>query len=210
MSQTVFERAIKLIDSANSEDPNKVTDENDKEWPKELLYSHRMSDILHRFSPEADDVCKLAIRSQHIQRWKSPRSDYPMDRIGYLRWRKDLYKFHANTMGHLMAEAGYSVDDIERAKNMVGKKGIKSNPNTQLLEDVVDLVFIEHYLLAFAGKHPDYSEEKWIEIIQKTWKKMSEKGQKFALSGGITLPESLIPLIQKALVVGDEATDENN
>ena len=199
MSQAVFEKAIKLIDSANSEDPNKVTDEHDKEWPKELLYSHRMSDILQRFSPEADDICKLAIRSQHIQRWKSPRSDYPMDRIGYLKWRKDLYKFHANTMGDLMAQAGYSTDDVERAKNMVGKKGIKSNTDTQLLEDVADLVFIEHYLQAFAAKHPEYSEEKWIEIIQKTWKKMSDKGQQFALSGGIKLPESLIPLIQKAL-----------
>ena len=199
MSKAVFESAIKLIDAANSEDPNKVTDEYDKEWPKELLYSHRMSDILQRFSPEADDICKLAIRSQHIQRWKSPRSDYPMDRIGYLKWRKDLYKFHANTMGDLMAQAGYEPDDVERAKQMVGKKGIKSNTDTQLLEDVADLVFIEHYLLAFAAKHPEYSEEKWIEIIQKTWKKMSEKGQQFALSGALKLPESLIPLIQKAL-----------
>lgn len=199
MSQAVFERAIKLIDAANSEDPNKVTDENGKEWPKELLYSHRMSDILQRFSPEADDICKLAIRSQHIQRWKSPRSDYEMDRIGYLKWRKDLYKFHANTMGDLMAQAGYATEDIERAKNMVGKKGIKSNTDTQLLEDVVDLVFIEYYLLAFVEKHPDYSEEKWIDIIQKTWKKMSEQGQQFALSGAIRLPESLVPLIQKAL-----------
>ncbi len=199
MPQAVFEKAIKLIDAANSEDPNKVTDEFDKEWPKELLYSHRMSDILQRFLPEADDICKLAIRSQHIQRWKSARSDYPMDRIGYLKWRTDLYKFHANTMGELMAQAGYATDDIERAKKMVGKKGIKSNTDTQLLEDVVDLVFIEHYLLAFVAKHPEYSEEKWIEIIQKTWKKMSEQGQQFALSGAIKLPEPLIPLIQKAL-----------
>ena len=199
MSQAIFEEAIKLIDAANSEDPNQVSDENGKAWPKELLYSFRMSDMLQRYAPEADDVCKLAIRSQHIQRWKSPRSDYPMDRIGYLKWRKDLYSFHANTMGELMIQAGYELDDVERAKTMVGKKGIKSNPDTQLLEDVVDLVFIEHYLLEFAGKHPDYTEEKWIEIIQKTWKKMSEQGQQYALSGAIKLPESLLPLINKAL-----------
>jgi len=199
MSQAIFEEAIKLIDAANSEDPNQVSDENGKAWPKELLYSFRMSDMLQRYAPEADDVCKLAIRSQHIQRWKSPRSDYPMDRIGYLKWRKDLYSFHANTMGELMIQAGYELDDVERAKTMVGKKGIKCNPDTQLLEDVVDLVFIEHYLLEFAGKHPDYTEEKWIEIIQKTWKKMSEQGQQYALSGAIKLPESLLPLINKAL-----------
>ena len=199
MSQAIFEKAIKLIDTANSEDPNQVSDEQGKAWPKELLYSNRMTDILQRFAPEADDVCKLAIRSQHIQRWKSPRNAYPMDRIGYLKWRTDLYKFHADTMGKLMTQAGYGTDDVERAKKMVGKKGIKSNPDTQLLEDVVDLVFIEYYLLAFADKHPEYSEEKWIEIIQKTWKKMSEKGQQFALSGAIKLPEPLVPLIKKAL-----------
>ena len=199
MSQAFFEKAISLIDTANSEDPNQATDEHGKVWPKELLYSHRMSEILQRFAPEADDVCQLAIRSQHIQRWKSPRSDYPMDRIGYLKWRTDLYKFHANTMGKLMAQAGYDTDDVDRAKKMVGKKGIKSNPDTQLLEDVVDLVFIEYYMLDFATKHPEYSEEKWIEIIQKTWKKMSQKGQQFGLSGSIKLPEPLVPLIKKAL-----------
>ena len=199
MSQNIFEKAIELIDAANSEDPNQVSDEQGKVWPKELLYSFRMSEILQRYAPEADDICKLAIRSQHIQRWKSPRNAYPMDRIGYLKWRKDLYKFHADTMGDLMVQAGYATDEVERAKKMVGKVGIKSNPDTQLLEDVVDLVFIEHYLLAFAEKHPDYGEEKWIEIIQKTWKKMSEEGQQYALSGEIKLPESLVPLITKAL-----------
>ena len=158
-----------------------------------------MADMLERFAPDADDVMKIAIRGQHIQRWKSPRSNYPMDRTGYLKWRTDLYKFHADTTGELMAEAGYTAEDIERAKKAVGKKSIKSNPDTQLLEDVVDLVFIEHYMLAFAGKHPEYDEAKWIDIIQKTWKKMSEQGQQFALSGKITLPEPLVPLIQKAL-----------
>lgn len=199
MSQEMLAKAIGLLDAANSEDPNTVNDQNGKAWPKELLYSHRMADMLHRFKPDADEVQQLAIRGQHIQRWKSPRDAYPMDRIGYLKWRTDLYKFHADTTGALMAQAGYSEAEVERAKLMVGKKGIKTNPDTQLLEDVTDLVFIEHYMLEFAGKHPEYSEEKWIEIVQKTWKKMSEEGQQFALSGKITLPEPLVPLIQKAL-----------
>ncbi|MDH5409602.1 MAG: DUF4202 domain-containing protein, partial [Gammaproteobacteria bacterium] len=124
---------------------------------------------------------------------------YPMDRIGYLKWRKDLYKFHANTAAELLAQAGYSEEFISRVKTAVSKTGIKSNPDTQLLEDVVDLVFIEHYMLAFANKHPEYDEEKWIDIIQKTWKKMSDQAHAFALSGKINLPEPLIPLIQKSV-----------
>ena len=199
MSQADFEQARVLIDQANSEDPNKVIDSENKEWPKELLYSHHMSDMLQRFAPDTDDAMKLAIQAQHIQRWKSPRSDYPMDRKGYHQWRTALYTFHADTVAALMKQAGYAEDSLERVKQAVGKKALKKNPDTQLLENIAGLVFIEHYMLAFAEKHPEYDEAKWIDIIQKTWRKMSEAAQQFALSGSIKLPEPLIPLIQKAL-----------
>lgn len=196
--QSIYETARALIDAANRADPNQVTADG-KEWPKELLYSERMSDMLERYAPNADDAMKLAIRAQHIERWKSPRNAYPMDRIGYLKWRKDLYKIQANRAAELMLEAGFDEAEIERARNAVAKKNIKGNPDTQLLEDVTDLVFMEHYMLEFVGKHPDYSEEKWIEIIQKTWNKMSSNAHQFALSGAVKLPESLVPLIHKAV-----------
>lgn len=199
MSQEIFEKALSLIDQANNEDPNKATNADNKEWPKEALYSHHMSDMLERFRPDADEVMKLAVRAQHIQRWKSPRSDYPMDRKGYHLWRTNLYKFHAETAGELMAQAGYDEASIDRAKQAIGKKALKKNPDTQLIEDVAALVFIEHYMLEFAGKHPEYDETKWIDIVRKTWRKMSEAGQQFALSGSLALPESLVPLVQKAL-----------
>ena len=158
-----------------------------------------MSDMLQRYRPDADDIMKLAIRAQHIERWKSPRNAYPEGRIGYLQWRKDLYKIQANRAAELLAQAGYDEEQIERAWKAVAKKNIKGNADTQLLEDVTDLVFMEHYMLEFVGKHPEYSEEKWIDIIQKQWRKMSPKAQQFALSGAVTLPESLLPLVQKAV-----------
>lgn len=199
--QSAFDKSMALIDAANSEDPNRETADG-RDWPKELLYSHRMSDMLQRFAPDADDAMRLAIRAQHIQRWKSPRDAYPMDRIGYLQWRKDLYKIQAQTAADLLVQAGYGDDVISRVRQAVAKERIKENPDTQLLEDVTDLVFIEHYMLAFAGKHPEYDEEKWLDIIRKTWKKMSDRAQQFALSGSIRLPEPLVPLIRKA-VAGD-------
>ena len=131
---------------------------------------------------------KLANRSQHIERWKSPRNAYPMDRIGYLKWRKDLYKIQFNTAAKLLLQVGYDDEVIDRVRNAVAKKNIKGNPDTQLLEDVTDLVFLEYYLLAFVAKHPDYSDQKWIEIIQKTWHKMSDDAHAFALSGAVRLP----------------------
>ena len=200
MSQAkqLFDKAIELIDAANSEDPNKESMDAE-DWPKELLYSKRMSEMLDRYAPDSDDAVKLAVHAQHIQRWKSPRTDYPEGRQGYLQWRTGLYKFHAETAGKLLLQAGYDDEFIERVKKAIGKRALKLNPDTQLLEDTANLVFIESYMLAFAGKHPEYSEEKWIGIIQKTWKKMSDKAQQFAVSGNIRLPEPLVPLIQKAI-----------
>jgi hypothetical protein len=201
--QSTYEVARALIDAANSADPNQVTADG-KEWPKELLYSERMSDMLERYAPNADDAMKLAIRAQHIERWKSPRNAYPMDRIGYLKWRKDLYKIQANRAAELMLQAGFDEAEIERARNAVAKKNIKGNPDTQLLEDVTGLVFMEYYMLEFVGKHPDYTEEKWVEIIQKTWNKMSGSAHQFALSGAIKLPETLEPLVHKAVSGANE------
>ena len=111
-----------------------------------------MSDMLERYKPDADDAMKLAIRAQHIERWKSPRNAYPMDRIGYLKWRKDLYKIQANTAAKLLLEAGLGDKEVDRVRNSVAKKNIKGNPDTQLLEDVTDLVFMEHYMQEFVGQ----------------------------------------------------------
>ena len=147
-NQHQFEQATALIDAANAEDP------------KELLYSHRMSDMLGRYMPEADDAKKLAVRAQHIQRWKSPRDAFPMNRQGYHKWRSELYNFHAETAASLLQQAGCSEELIERVRKAVGKREPKTNPDTQLVEDIAALVFIEHYMQEFVDKHPEYDEEK--------------------------------------------------
>ena len=192
--QARFERAIALFDAANAEDPNQ-----DQGQPKELLYARRMTGMIVRYAPDASEVAQLAVRAQHIRRWTVPRSSYPMTKEGYHAWRTGLYKFHAETAGELMRQAGYDDAMIDRVKAAVGKRGLKVNPDTQMMEDVTDLVFLEHYMLDFAGKHADYSEEKWLDIVRKTWKKMSERAHAFATGGGIKLPEPLVPLILKAI-----------
>ena len=196
---TRLARAIAMIDAANGEDPRRDTDADGKAWPRELLYSRRMTEMLERYAPEASETMRLAVRAQHIERWKSPRESYPMDRNGYLQWRTHLYTFHAETAGRLMRETGYDDASIVRVKKAIGKRGRGVNPETQLLEDVIDLVFIEHYMLEFVGQKPDYSEEKWLGIIRKTWEKMSPGAHAFALSGKLRLPESLVPLITNAI-----------
>ncbi len=198
MTQQRYQAAIAAFDQANAEDPNKEM-ANGKEYPKELLYAQRMTEMQERYAPEASEAVKLAVRAQHIQRWKIPRSDYAMDKPGYMLWRTTLYKFHAETAGKLMQEVGYDEEMIARTKLIISKKNLKTDHETQMMEDVVDLVFIEHYMLAFAGQHPEYDEAKWIVIIKKTWNKMSPRAHEFALAGKIKLPEALVPLILKAV-----------
>ena len=193
-----YTRAIELFDTANAEDPNRESADA-CEYPKELLYARRMSEMLDRFAPEASEAVRLACRAQHIQRWKVSRQDYPMTPDGYQRWRTTLYKFHAETTGRLMLAAGYDQEMIARVKQIVGKRGLKINPETQMMEDVVDLVFIEHYMAGFVAQKPDYDEGKWLDIIRKTWRKMSARAHEFALAGKIKLPEALAPLILKAV-----------
>ena len=198
MTQERYQATIAAFDRANAEDPNKEIFEG-KEYPKELLYSQRMSEMQERYAPDASESVKLAVRAQHIQRWMIPRSDYHMDRQGYLQWRTGLYKFHAETAGCIMQETGYDDAMIDRVKSIVSKKGLKINAETQLMEDVADLVFIEHYMTGFARQHPEYDEAKWLEIIRKTWQKMSSRAHEFALSGKISLPAALASLILKAI-----------
>ncbi|SFK95332.1 protein of unknown function [Nitrosomonas aestuarii] len=198
MKQQRFDKAMALIDAANSEDPNREICEG-KSWPKELLYAHHMSDMLERYAPGADDAIKLAVRAQHIQRWKSPRSDYPMDRKGYHQWRAGLNGFHADTVAGLLKKAGYDNQFIARVKQIVGKKSLKTNPDTQLMEDTAGLVFIEHAMSDFVGRHPEYSEEKWIDIICKIWRKMSSRAHQFIIAGHIKIPELQVELFRKAL-----------
>ena len=159
-NQHYFNQAIALFDAANAQDPNQ-----DEGEPKELLYAQRMTDMIGRFAPDASEVAQLAVRAQHIQRWLVPRSNYPLGKPGYFAWRTGLYRFHAETAGKLMQQAGYAEAMIEQVKSAVSKQGIKTNPDTQMLEDVTSLVFIESYMLGFAGQHAEYTEEKWLDII---------------------------------------------
>ena len=195
----LFDKAIELYDAANSKDPKMVVDENGNDVPKELIYSHRMVDMITRYLPEADEVAKLSVAAQHIQRWTSPRSDYPMNRKGYHQWRTRLYGYNAEHAAKILEEVGYDEETIARVKLAIGKKDLKNNKDTQILEDVAALTFIEHYMTAMYENFPQYDEEKWIDIIIRTWKKMSADAQAFALSGNVKLPADLVPVIQKAI-----------
>ena len=184
---------LRAIDDINRTDPNQVEHQG-QTIAKELLYSQRMTQHLQAFAPDASELLQIAAHAQHIKRWHLPRSDFPQNRSGYKSWRSELARFHAQLTAELMATAGYASEEQLRVGALLQKKQLKRDPEVQTLEDVICLVFIEHYLTDFAAKH---SEEKLISIIQKTWTKMSEQGQQAALK--LPLSDDLLNLIGKAL-----------
>ncbi|WP_405297017.1 DUF4202 domain-containing protein [Algibacter sp. Ld11] len=193
MKPTRFETAIALIDKKNAEDINTYS-VSGMEYPKELLYSQRMSRTLLQFDPNASKALQIAARAQHICRWKIARNEYPMDRVGYLKWRQDLKQMHAELTADILAEVGYNDEFIDRVKAIVLKKLIKKNKESQTIEDVICLVFLDFYFDEFAAKH---SDEKIIDILQKTWKKMSDEGHAEALK--IKFSEKSLALVKQAI-----------
>jgi len=193
MKPTRFETAIALIDKKNSEDSN-VYQSHGLDFPKELLYSQRMSQKLLQFKPDASRALQIAARAQHICRWKIARDEYPMDRVGYLKWRETLKKMHADITAEILKEVGYDEEYIERVSFLINKKLIKKNEESQTIEDVICLVFLDYYFEEFAAKH---SDEKVIDILQKTWVKMSEDGHAEALK--IKYSDKSLALVKQAI-----------
>ena len=188
-----FEDALRFIDEANSQDPNTEHFEGE-DYPKELLYSMRMTKWLEAIDPQASEALRLAVRSQHIRRWEIPRSVYPLDRKGYHQWRIRLYDYHGEKAAEILKKVGYDEETIARVRMLLKKKGLKSNPETQTLEDVACLVFLESYFWDFSRLH---DEEKIIGILRKTWAKMSPRGQEAARE--LSLNAGAEALLNKAL-----------
>ncbi len=185
--------AFQHFDAANKNDPNTEVFQG-RAYPKEVLYGIRMTDQLNSFAPNASEALRLAARCQHICRWEIPRESYDMTREGYLKWRHTLKKYHAQKASTILTKVGYGQETVDAVCFLLEKKQLKRNVDTQTLEDVICLVFLEYYFEAFAHKHP---KEKTVEILEKTWRKMSGKGKEAALE--LPLSKFASDLVSKAV-----------
>lgn len=170
--------AISRFNALNARDPNSI-EVNGELRPKELVFAERLEAWVLRMHPDASDALRLAARSQHLQRWSVPRSDYPPGRVGYLKWRKDLSKRHADLATGVLSDLGAPEELISALRSINLKEGLKTNPDTQAMEDALCLSFLQHEFSAFVEK---YDDEKVIDIVQKTWRKMSDSAHELALT----------------------------
>ncbi len=181
---TPFETACAAVDRAHAEDPQ----------GKELEYGARMAAWVGRLAPTASEELRLAARAQHLRRWSVPRTEFPEGRTGYLAWRERLKKLHAESAAAILKEAGYGEASIAKVRSLIQRKEKAADPEGQVLEDAACLVFLETELVPFAAKT---EEGKLVDILRKSWGKMSEGGRAAAL----TLPfgDRERALLQKAL-----------
>ena len=188
-----FQAAIIAFDRENSEDPNSLSVAGVAR-PRELVDAERLSVWVERLAPDASEALRLAARCQHIRRWQIPRDSLPAGRVGYLQWRTQLGRFHADTVARILEGLGYEPELLDAVRRINLKQGLHSNPDTQTMEDALCLSFLEFEFAEFCSKYP---AEKVIEVVRKTWKKMSAKGHELAL----TLPfePAALELVQRAL-----------
>lgn len=172
-----FEQAIERFDAENARDPNLET-VNGQPLPRELAYARRLTDWVLKLCPDASEVLRLAARSQHLCRWTIPRSSYSMDRPGYLKWRNDLKKFHAQKTGDILREVGYPDDIIAQVQALNLKKNFPHDPESQVLEDALCLVFLQYQFAELAAKTDD---DKMVNALRKSWQKMSPRAREEAL-----------------------------
>lgn len=188
-----FQRARTAIDAAHSADPNRTADGR----PAELDYANRMEEWIDRLVPGAPPLLRLAARCQHLERWMTPRASFPEGKAGYFTWRKGLYRKQADRARDLMIAAGIPDEDADLAAKWVSKDGLMNDPGTQALEDAACLVFLENEIGKFAVEHAHYPREKFIGILQKTWRKMSPAAQQAALA--LDLPPTIADMVHEAV-----------
>jgi hypothetical protein len=186
-----FQAAIKRFDEENSRDPN-----FENSQPRELLYAQRLTDWVLKLCPAASEILLLAARCQHICRWQSPRENYARTRAGYLKWRADLKKFHAQKSSEILREVGYDDETIRRVQDLNLKKNFPADPEIRVLEDALCLVFLEFQFAALVAKSDD---DKMINAVRKSWEKMTEPARAEALKLNFGAREK--NLIERALAV---------
>jgi hypothetical protein len=187
-----YGRARELVDAAHAADPGKAPDGR----PAELAYADNMEKWVARVVPDARPILRLAARCQHLERWSVPRGSFPEGRPGYLAWRKSLYVKQSERALGLLVAAGISEAEAAEAATWVSKAEMRTNAGSQALEDAAVLVFLESEIGAFAAQHAEYPRGKFVDILRKTWRKMSPRARELAL--GLDLPAAIAALVREA------------
>jgi hypothetical protein len=189
----MIEQAVERFDAMNARDPNPLVVDGVSR-PRELVQAERLEAWVKKLAPDASVALRLAARCQHLCRWEIPRASYEEGRVGYLKWRKELARHHADLAAGVLGELGFTADTLAAVRRINLKQGLKNEADTQAMEDALCLAFLEHEFAEFA---PKYEDAKVIDIVQKTWRKMSPRAHELAL--GLPFAPETLALVSRAL-----------
>jgi tRNAThr (cytosine32-N3)-methyltransferase len=182
-------RASAALDAAHEADPRR---EDGAAY--ERLYADRLEAWVRRLVPQPSAALRLAARAQHLERWAIPRDTYPEGRGGYLRWRSDVHRRQGERVREILGSAGIEPSVIERVGALVAKAAPRGDAEAQALEDAACLVFLETELVPFLREN---DRAKTIDVLRKTWKKMSPAGHQAATA--LALPAEAAAVVKEAL-----------
>ncbi|WIA29511.1 hypothetical protein OEZ86_012012 [Tetradesmus obliquus] len=188
-----LQQVLDAIDTLNAQDPRTVSWQG-QDLPYELAYSQWLTEWVLQLQQQPSEELRIVARGQHVQRWKTPRSSYPEGKAGYFQWREGLKASHAATVVEIMQAAGYDEASQQRVTRFILKKDLKKDPENQVVEDALCLVFMQHQ---FADLLTKEGPDKMVDIVRKTWAKMGEGGRAAALS--LALPADQAAVVQRAL-----------
>jgi hypothetical protein len=201
MSANAIDRlrcALEQMDAANLADP-RLADWDGKPLSQEWIYSQHMTRWLFVLEPAPSELLQMACRAQHIERWTLPRSSHPEGRAGYYEWRQACGQMHGARAAEIMHQCGYAAAECARVEAIISKRDLPHDADTQTMEDVACMVFLEQYFADFYAQKPDYDTEQWLRIVRRTWDKMSPRGHTAALQLAGQLPAHLLALVQEAI-----------
>lgn len=167
-----YEAAVAAIDAANADDPTRIAVRG-VEQPLAQVHGVLAAEWVADLHPDADETWLLAARAHHLKRWELPRSSYETGRAGYLKWKRDQRRRHADDAGALLGALGYDATTIERVQALVRRDHLATDPGSQAIEDAACLAFVETQLADVATK---LDRTHLIDVLRKTAKKMSPEG----------------------------------
>eukprot|EP00775_Hariotina_reticulata_P002487 gene2487-2790_t len=128
-----LDKAIALIDAANSEDPSRVQVDGESA-PYRVAYSRWLTDWVKRVDPKASDELLILARGKSIQSWKLSdikRDDYAPNTPGQRQWEVDRKKWLAQRLLDVVKEAGYDestqllIEDVMMSRNLPDPRDIR-------------------------------------------------------------------------------------
>jgi hypothetical protein len=188
-----LKKVIERIEAGLKEDPRKEK-AGGMEGPRDWLFTKRVVEWASKLTPNPSESLLIAAWGHDLHRWRISRESYPMNTVGYHKWRTAQSKLSADETEKILKEVGYDEKTIARVRELILKTTFPEDPESRVLEDADCLAFLE---TKFESYLDEWDEPKVIRILKGTLEKMTPAAKELAKT--IPYSDKALRLIEKAL-----------